>query len=165
MAPLRTAATTAALRLATQRFVSAGGKSTVVQSVHSKTLPSANPSVFSSPAFAKDFGKARDTSDSNEDYHRSRFGKQNRRFELDYALGLRPFLVGTFCPFTESIDDRGYRLKKNLPKNFLDPLHQLGDRSAGGGGSTGPEKLLGGSRWKSAPSQEQWPTPSRANEI
>ena len=118
MAPLRTAATTAALRLATQRFVSAGGKSTVVQSVHSKILPSVNPSVFSSRAFAEDFGKAKDTSDSNEDYHRSRFGKQNRRFELDYALGLRPFLVGTFCPFTESIDDRGYRLKKFAKKFF-----------------------------------------------
>jgi hypothetical protein len=118
MAPLRTAATTAALRLATQRFVSAGGKSTVVQSVHSKILPSVNRSVFSSCAFAEDFGKARDTSDSNEDYHRSRFGEQNRRFELDYALGLRPFLVSTFCPFTESIDDRGYRLKKICQKIF-----------------------------------------------
>jgi hypothetical protein len=58
MAPLRTAATTAALRRATQRFVSAGGKSTVVPLVPIKISSWVNPSVVSSRGFKEDFGKA-----------------------------------------------------------------------------------------------------------
>jgi hypothetical protein len=36
--------------------------------VHIKISPSVNPSVFSSCVFGQDLGKARDTSDSNEDF-------------------------------------------------------------------------------------------------
>jgi hypothetical protein len=126
MAPLRTAATTAALRRATQCFVSAGGKSTEVQSVHIKISPSVNPSVFSSRVFGEDLGKASDTSDSNEDYHRSRFSKQNRRFALDHALGLRPSLVSTFYPSLSQLMIEVIVSKKI--ENFSGLFAHLGDR-------------------------------------
>ena len=67
MAPLRTALTTAALRRATQRFVSVGGRSTAVPLVHIKISSSVSRSVFSPRGF-RDLGKARVTSDSNEDF-------------------------------------------------------------------------------------------------
>ena len=73
-APLRTAVTTAALRRATQRFVSVGGRSTVAPLERIKISPSVNPSMFSNRGFSEDLGKDRDTSDSNEDFYRSRPG-------------------------------------------------------------------------------------------
>src|SRR5262245_33372999 len=98
MAPLRTAATTAALRRATQRLMSAGGKSTVAWSVQVNISPSIILFVLSYRASGEDLYKYRDTSNSNEDFHRSTPALQNRRFALDHAWDLRLFLVSTFYP-------------------------------------------------------------------